>query len=57
MTNLKSAELFAGIGGFRLACEALSIDTIWANDIDSKSCLVYESRFGKGSINRGDATR
>lgn len=47
-------ELFAGIGGFRLACDKLSINTIWANDIDSKAVKVYKDNFGEESIVQGD---
>ncbi|MBQ5692514.1 MAG: DNA cytosine methyltransferase, partial [Alistipes sp.] len=37
----KAVELFAGIGGFRLACNNLNIETIWANDIDPTAIKVY----------------
>jgi DNA (cytosine-5)-methyltransferase 1 len=51
----KSAELFAGIGGFRSAADAAGISTVWANDVCPKACLVYRSRFG--DIREGDLTR
>lgn len=47
-------ELFAGIGGFRVACENLGIETRWANDIDEKACKVYNDTFGPGTIQQGD---
>lgn len=50
----KAVELFAGIGGFRLACDNLDIETIWANDIDPTAIKVYKSNFGKDSIVEGD---
>lgn len=50
----KAIELFAGIGGFRLACDNLGIKTIWANDIDSDAVKVYQDNFGEGSIIQGD---
>jgi DNA (cytosine-5)-methyltransferase 1 len=50
----KAVELFAGIGGFRLACNNLNIETIWANDIDPTAIKVYKSNFGKDSIVEGD---
>lgn len=50
----RAVELFAGIGGFRLACDKLNIDTIWANDIDPTAIKVYKSNFGKESIIEGD---
>ncbi|MDQ6961813.1 MAG: DNA cytosine methyltransferase [Mariprofundaceae bacterium] len=43
---MKSVELFAGIGGFRIACDELDIQTIWANDIEPKASQVYTSQFG-----------
>lgn len=52
--TLGTVELFAGIGGFRLACDRLGIKTLWANDIDDKACKVYETQFGQGSILKGD---
>jgi DNA (cytosine-5)-methyltransferase 1 len=54
MTNLKAIELFAGIGGFRLAADSLDIRTVWANDLDAKACAVYSDRFGKGVIEKKD---
>lgn len=54
MSRMKAIELFAGIGGFRIAADANGIKTIWANDISSNACKVYEARFGSGSIVRGD---
>jgi DNA (cytosine-5)-methyltransferase 1 len=52
--GLKAAELFAGIGGFRLACDSLGIETIWANDWDPKAARVYVHRFGQDSFFEGD---
>jgi DNA (cytosine-5)-methyltransferase 1 len=54
LAGLEAVELFAGIGGFRLAADAFHINTIWANDIDPKACLVYRSRFGPKEIQEGD---
>jgi len=51
---MKAVELFAGIGGFRIACDELNIKTIWANDIDSKSSEVYRSNFGVKEHTEGD---
>lgn len=47
-------ELFAGIGGFRVACDNLGIRTIWANDIDRKAAIVYAANFGDGELHVGD---
>jgi len=50
---IKCVELFAGIGGFRLSCDALGLETAWANDIDAKACAVYRARFGSGVLHEG----
>lgn len=51
---MKAIEMFAGIGGFRVALDRLGIETIWANDVDQKACLVYRSHFGANSITCAD---
>ena len=43
-----TVELFAGIGGFRLAAAQKSLQTLWANDICPKACQVYRSQFCEG---------
>lgn len=54
MCELKTIELFAGIGGFRIAAEENSLKTIWANDIDPTAVKVYKDNFGEESIVEGD---
>ena len=49
-----TVELFAGIGGFRLAAAQSGIQTLWANDICPKACQVYRSQFGDAEIRQGD---
>lgn len=49
-----TVELFAGIGGFRLAAEMMGIRTLWANDICPKACQVYRSRFSDDVLHQGD---
>ena len=49
-----TVELFCGIGGFRIACDDLGIETLWANDLDGLACEVYEGAFGSAEIIRGD---
>jgi len=53
-TDLTAVELFAGIGGFRLACDSLGIKTIWANDINENAVKVYQDRFGTNAVVQGD---
>lgn len=51
---MNTVELFAGIGGFRLAAESVSLRTIWANDVCPKACQVYRSRFDSSEIVEGE---
>lgn len=51
---MKAVELFSGIGGFRIACDELGIETVWANDIDPKASRVYKDRFGPKEHVEGD---
>ncbi|GFM87636.1 hypothetical protein PSCICO_30350 [Pseudomonas cichorii] len=51
---MKAIELFSGIGGFRIACDSLGIETIWANDINTKAAAVYRANFGSESFHEGD---
>jgi len=41
-----TVELFCGIGGFRIAADAVGLKTVWANDIEPKACQVYRDQFG-----------
>jgi DNA (cytosine-5)-methyltransferase 1 len=51
---MNTVELFAGIGGFRLAADRCSLRTIWANDLCPRACQVYRSRFGLAELREGD---
>jgi DNA (cytosine-5)-methyltransferase 1 len=44
--SLRVVELFAGIGGFRLAADSLNLSTVWTNDLDRLACAVYRERCG-----------
>jgi DNA (cytosine-5)-methyltransferase 1 len=56
--TLRAAELFAGVGGFRLGLEKSGIEVVWSNQWEpghSKqwASKIYESHFGKsGHVNR-----
>jgi DNA (cytosine-5)-methyltransferase 1 len=52
--TIKAVELFAGIGGFRLACDQLGIKTIWANDIDDNASKIYQKNFNSGIFVQDD---
>lgn len=54
---LSTVELFAGIGGFRVAADAVGLRTLWANDSSERACAVYRDRFGDGEIVEGDVTK
>ncbi|MEI8618199.1 DNA cytosine methyltransferase [Pseudoalteromonas sp. B193] len=43
---MKAVELFSGIGGFRIACDELGVETVFANDIEPKASKVYKENFG-----------
>ena len=51
---MRTVELFAGIGGFRIAADRCGFRTVWANDKNPKACAVYRDRFGPDSIVEGD---
>jgi site-specific DNA-cytosine methylase len=53
-SGLRAVELFAGIGGFRLASDYAGMVTIWANDLSEKACTVYRSQFSKYEISCGN---
>jgi DNA (cytosine-5)-methyltransferase 1 len=54
---MKTVELFAGIGGFRLAADRCGYKTIWANDFCPRACQVYADKFGVGEIVQGDINK
>jgi DNA (cytosine-5)-methyltransferase 1 len=49
-----AVELFAGIGGFRLAADRCGLRTVWANDVSALATDVYRNRFGQTSLVEGD---
>lgn len=46
LTNIKFIDLFAGIGGFRLALESFGAECVFSCEINKNSCLTYEKNFG-----------
>lgn len=52
--ELTTVELFAGIGGFRLAADNNKFRTVWANEIEPKACSVYRDQFGTKELVEGD---
>ncbi|WP_082457531.1 DNA cytosine methyltransferase [Pseudomonas sp. Leaf48] len=51
---MKAVELFCGIGGFRIACDSLGIETVWSNDISVKAAKVYRKKFGADNFHEGN---
>ncbi len=50
--KMKVAELFAGVGGFRLGLEKSNYEVVWSNQWEPSTktqhaSKVYEARFGK----------
>lgn len=58
MQDIRVIELFAGVGGFRVGLEKADSNiykTVWANQWEpatkiQHAAMVYEARFGKGSV-------
>jgi len=46
-TNYKFIDLFAGIGGFRLALNSLGLECVFSNDYDKHACTTYTANFGE----------
>ena len=53
--SFRFAELFAGLGGFRVALEALGGEAAFASEIDPHACSTYAANFG-GDVPHGDIT-
>lgn len=56
---MKVAELFAGVGGFRLGLEKSNYEVVWSNQWEPSTKLqhaskVYEERFGKENHSNED---
>ena len=45
--TLKFIDLFAGIGGFRLALESAGAKCVFSSEINKYSCATYEVNFGE----------
>ena len=55
LTGLKFIDLFAGIGGFRIALESMGSQCIYSNEWDRYAQEVYANNFGH--IPEGDITK
>ncbi|MEO8934510.1 MAG: DNA (cytosine-5-)-methyltransferase [Xanthomarina sp.] len=57
--KIKVAELFAGVGGFRLGLEKSNYEIVWSNQWEPSTkmqhaSMVYEERFGKENHSNED---
>ena len=57
--KIRVAELFAGVGGFRLGLEKSNFDIVWSNQWEPSTkmqhaSMVYEARFGKANHSNED---
>jgi DNA (cytosine-5)-methyltransferase 1 len=57
--KMKVAELFAGVGGFRLGLEKSNYEIVWSNQWEPSTkmqhaSMVYEERFGKKNHSNED---
>ena len=55
LTNYKFIDLFAGLGGFRLALESLGAQCVYSSEWDTPAQEVYSSNFGE--LPDGDITK
>ena len=54
LTNFTFIDLFAGLGGFRIALESLGAKCVYSNEWDKYAQAVYEENFG--DMPEGDIT-
>ena len=54
MKDLTFAEMFSGVGGFRLGLERSGWQCVWANDSDKYANQVYKKKFGNEELVEGD---
>ena len=52
---MRAIDLFAGIGGFRLALERAGHECVFASEIDEATCDAYQENFGDRPV--GDITQ
>lgn len=55
LIGYKFIDLFAGLGGFRLALESLGAECVYSNEWDKFAQQVYEQNFGE--VPEGDITK
>ncbi len=53
--HIKFIDLFAGIGGFRIALESYGYECVFSSEWDNYACQTYQSNFGE--MPHGDITK
>lgn len=51
MKNFTFIDLFAGLGGFRIALESLGGSCVFSSEINSHACEIYNANFGENPFN------
>lgn len=54
LSGMRFIDLFAGLGGFRIALESLGAECVYSSEWDKQAQLVYEANFGE--VPDGDIT-
>jgi DNA (cytosine-5)-methyltransferase 1 len=59
LNDIRTVELFAGIGGFRLGLEQASAryKTVYANEWNKYAAQIYRKNFGEKELYEGDITK
>ncbi len=59
MNDIRTVELFAGIGGFRLGLEKASprYKTVFANEWNKYAAQIYRKNFGEKELTEGDVRK
>ena len=55
LTGYKFIDLFAGLGGFRLALDSLGAECVYSSEIDKNVKKIYQENFGDTPF--GDITK
>lgn len=57
MNDLKTIDLFAGLGGIRLGFHSAGFTTVYANDFDKYACETYNLNFKSTKLHLEDITK
>lgn len=57
MDGMKTVDLFAGVGGIRIAFEKNGFKTVYSNDLDKYAKITYNMNFSDPSLHLEDFTK